>query len=63
VDDLLEPVLIVLGVVSGLLLLYVVVRMAVRDGVLDARARDDAQLAQRDLDLSGPGSRSATVED
>ena len=45
-----DAVLIVVAVISGLLLLYTVVRLGVRDGVLDARAKDDAQLAQRSPD-------------
>lgn len=50
--------LIVVAVVSGLLLLYTVIRLGVRDGVLDARARDDADLAQRNLDEVVPESRA-----
>lgn len=42
--------LLLVVIVAGLAVLYSVVRMAVRDGVLDARARDDAALAQRNLD-------------
>ena len=45
-----DAVLIVVAVISALLLLYTVIRLGVRDGVLDARAKDDAQLAQRSLD-------------
>ncbi len=45
-----DAVLIVVAVISGLLLLYTVIRLGVRDGVLDARAKDDAQLAQRSPD-------------
>ena len=44
-----DVVLIAVAVVSGLLVLYTVIRLGVRDGVLDARARDDAELAQRKL--------------
>jgi hypothetical protein len=52
-----DVVVVGVAVVSGLLVLYTVVRLAVRDGVLDARARDDAQLAQRKLDLALRESR------
>lgn len=48
-DGLFELGILAVAVVAGLVVLYTVVRLAVRDGVLDARARDDAQLAQRDL--------------
>lgn len=44
-----DVVLIAVAVISGLLVLYTVIRFAVRDGLLDARARDDAQLAERNL--------------
>jgi hypothetical protein len=54
-----ELVLIAVAAVSGLLLLYTVVRLGVRDGVLDARARDDAELAQRRLDDPGRDSRAS----
>ena len=46
-DGLFELGLLLVVIVTGLVVLYTVVRLAVRDGVLDARARDDAQLAQR----------------
>lgn len=49
-DGLVELAPLLVAGVAGLVVLYVVVRLAVRDGVLDARARDDAQLAQRHLD-------------
>lgn len=42
-----DAVLAVAGILTGLLVLYTVVRLAVRDGVLDARAKDDADLALR----------------
>jgi hypothetical protein len=56
--DLAETGLVLAVVLTGLLVLYTVVRFAVRDGVLDARAKDDAQLAQRDPDVAVRRSRT-----
>jgi hypothetical protein len=56
-----DVVLIGVAVVSRLLVLYTVVRLAVRDGVLDARAKDDAQLAQREPALERRESRTPAV--
>ena len=61
-DGLFELGLLLVVIVAGLVVLYTVVRLAVRDGVLDARARDDAQLAQRNLDLALRESRSVEPE-
>lgn len=54
-----DVVLIAVAVVSGLLVLYTVIRLGVRDGVLDARARDDAELAQRNLSNQVRESRAS----
>ena len=53
-----EFVYVGVAAVSGLLVLYTVIRLGVRDGVLDARARDDAALAQRKLTDTVRESRS-----
>ena len=58
--------LVLAAVLTGLLMLYTVVRLAVRDGVLDARAKDDADLAQRTQRTqkdSGRRSRTTVGED
>ena len=61
-DGVFELGILLVAIVAGLVVLYTVVRLAVRDGVLDARARDDAQLAQRNLDLALRESRAAEPE-
>lgn len=57
--------LLAVVIVAGVVVLYVVIRTGVRDGVLDARARDDAELAQRNLDSARRDSRAtaASVEE
>jgi hypothetical protein len=47
VDGLLDLGILAVAVLAGLVVLYTVIRLGVRDGVLDARARDDAELAER----------------
>jgi hypothetical protein len=53
-----EFVIVAVAVVAGLVVLYTVIRLAVRDGVLDARAKDDAGLAERNLDATLRKSRT-----
>ena len=64
VDDVLDMLLVLAAVLTGLLGLYTVVRLAVRDGVLDARAKDDAELAQRNPKSAAPRRpRAAEADD